>query len=190
MPPVTNSWWWAPEVDDALPQSLADWPDVVVRAESVFRQIAAERMLGLPMVNPALSVAAVGFRRWQGLWAGVMLTPWSLNLMLLPAGSAQFRSGASGDIQQWVFPSGAYEFLYGEEPALGPYQMCSLFSPVFEFASQADALATAQAVTEALFEHEAQAEAGRQTQGRGTMPQPLTERPLSRRGFLRGAFGG
>ena len=41
-------------------------------------------MAGVPMLNPALRVQAVGFRHWQSHWLGVLVTPWFMNLMLLP----------------------------------------------------------------------------------------------------------
>ncbi|MCU7925204.1 MAG: [NiFe]-hydrogenase assembly chaperone HybE [Candidatus Thiodiazotropha sp. (ex Dulcina madagascariensis)] len=51
-------------------------------------------------------------------------------------------------------PAGPYEFILGEEAGIGRYQMCSLFSPVFEFADQATAVATAEAVMHALMSEE------------------------------------
>jgi rubredoxin len=49
--------------------------------ESLFRQIADTRMQGIPILNPALQVQAIGFRQWDGphglLWVGVLLTPGS-----------------------------------------------------------------------------------------------------------------
>ena len=41
-------------------------------------------MQGLGFVNPALRVEAVAFEPWDGHWLGVMVTPWSINLLLLP----------------------------------------------------------------------------------------------------------
>jgi [NiFe] hydrogenase assembly HybE family chaperone len=51
-----------------------------------------------------------------------------------------------------VFPGGVFEFIGAREPTLGEYQACSLFSPMFEFADQREARATARAALDALFD--------------------------------------
>ncbi len=122
--------------------------------EQVFRRIETERMQGLPILNSALRVSAVGFRHWQGHCLGVLITPWFMNLMLLPNEGDGWRELRIGDKQLHQFPSGSYEFIVGEEPGVGRYQMCSLFSPVFEFADQETAEATAEAAMQALMEEE------------------------------------
>lgn len=138
--------------------------------ERVFSRIAATHMAGLPLNNPALAVEACGFRLWNGLWLGVLVTPWAINLMLLPGGNPAFRRLGPDRRQAWAFPSGEYAFHGAEEEQLGPYQTCSLFSPAFEFAGQDAARAAAAAALAALL-------APPETQG---------ARPLSRRAFLRG----
>ncbi|WP_059287489.1 [NiFe]-hydrogenase assembly chaperone HybE [Aquitalea magnusonii] len=68
------------------PQLFATTP--APQLEALFRDIAASRMQGIPILNPALQVEAIGFQQWGGpqgrLWAGVLLTPWFMNLLLLP----------------------------------------------------------------------------------------------------------
>jgi len=66
-----------------------------------------------------------------------------MNLMLLPDEKTDW-----GDLQETssvrhTFPSGRYEFLVGYEPDIGKYQMCSLFSPMFEFSDDNAAVETA-----------------------------------------------
>ena len=54
---------------------------------AAFERIAATRMAGLPMNNPALKVAAVGFQPWaEDYLLGVLITPWAINLVVLGAG--------------------------------------------------------------------------------------------------------
>lgn len=122
--------------------------------EAIYRTIQDTRMQDVPILNPALSVEAVGIRPWQGGgWFGALVTPWSINLMIFGAGrdGAALRTGTSVG---HGFPAGRIEFLAGEEEGLGAYQMCSLFSPVLEFADQETAVEAAEAALAALFEEE------------------------------------
>ena len=121
------------------------------RLLAAFQRIATTRMAGVALCNPALSVETVGFTSWQGLRAGVLITPWALNLVLLPDGSEAFRPQEVDERQSWRFPSGDYAFMGGAEPECGPFQFCSLFSPAFEFAAQQIARETAQAIMSELF---------------------------------------
>ncbi len=107
-------------------------------------------MAGVPILNPALRVEAVGFRPWQAHWLGVLVTPWFMNLLLMPRlESAHWSPVAEGETRTLMFPAGVFEFIGGHEPAVGDYQACSLFSPMFEFADHGGALATAEAVLKA-----------------------------------------
>ena len=175
--------------------------------EEAFRRVQREQMRDVPILNPVLAVAAVGFRDWEGYRLGVMLTPWFMNLMLLPGARPPWPGLRIGDARSYRFPSGTYEFLLGEHDGIGRYLSCSLFSPVFEFEDQEAALATAQAVMQELFNVQDLPEAGRGTPpgppgatgdaadqpqpgpdaGRDEPPEPAS---LSRRGFLRGDFIG
>ncbi|TGD74386.1 [NiFe]-hydrogenase assembly chaperone HybE [Mangrovimicrobium sediminis] len=125
---------------------MAQWQETL---ESTFTSIQLTRMRGVPVIHPELSVSAEHFTRWQDYYLGVLVTPWFMNLVLLPASDATreaFAARKVGSKQSHVFPAGGYEFIVGEEPALGHYQACSLFSPMFEFRDQAAALDTAAAV--------------------------------------------
>ena len=84
--------------------------DPASRVERAFAAIAATRMAGLPLCNPALAVEACGFRPWNGLWLGVLVTPRAINLMLLPDGNPAFRRLGADQRQTWTFPSGDYAF--------------------------------------------------------------------------------
>ncbi|MDR0736753.1 MAG: [NiFe]-hydrogenase assembly chaperone HybE [Zoogloeaceae bacterium] len=120
----------------------------------VFRRVAANGMADMPFGNPALVVEAVGFRRTEnGRWLGVLITPWAVNLLLLPAARARapWPETVAGGTQLWRFPSGAYEFIAAAGEELGVYHFCSLFSPPHQFASQEAARQTASAVLSGLF---------------------------------------
>jgi [NiFe] hydrogenase assembly HybE family chaperone len=157
-------------------------------------------MQDMPFVNAALRVEAVGFRRWEGRWLGVLITPWFMNLMLLPDEPAAWRHVRYGDSLGYLLPAGVFEFISAVDPQLGGYQSCSLFSPMFEFGDQAGARETALAALTALFD--ADTRAG--VEGPGTpmnvqlvdpdagppaaagAAQPAA--PVSKRDFLRGRW--
>jgi len=133
---------------------------VTRKLEAVFQNIERERMQDMPMCNPVLRVEAVNFRQWGQYYFGVMLTPWFMNLMLLPVDSVikpGMESGAlarlaEGSKQMHIFPSGHYEFISGYEAGLGNFLMCSLFSPMFEFGDQQAAVDTANSVLEEMMQ--------------------------------------
>lgn len=169
----------------AQPAAHRENPAPLVR--DAFERIWHARMADVPILNPNLRVDIVGWRAWQGEWLGVLVTPWSINLMLLPGEGGKLRSLVMDERQSWLFPSGSYDFMGGHEDGLGDYQTCSLFSPVLQFEAHQDAVSTAQAAIEALMSPEAgDAAAGVQLEKVRAEGQSLTERPMSRRLFLRG----
>lgn len=161
----------------------------VHKLESAFSEIARTRMADVPIINPALRVEAVGFRQWQGRWIGVLITPWTINLVLLPGQDAPLIPLGLDEIAVWNFPSGAYEFMGMNEPAIGVCHICSLISPVLDFATHDEALAVALEVSVALFADSAE------------KPPTVTDTPhregetvspidKSRRNFCRMSFTG
>jgi len=138
--------------------------------EAVFNTVLDTRMRGIPVINAELSVQAVGFSRFNEDWLGVLLTPWFMNLLLLPGPDSTWRELSPGTKFEARFPYGVFEFTLANEAQLGPYALCSLFSPMFQFENQAAALATAQAALQGLLS--------------GSEP-----RNVSRRDLLRGAIG-
>ena len=141
---------------------------------------AAARMAGLSFVNPALAVEAVGFARRDGRWLGVLVTPWSMNLVAAPADPRAWPAVAPGAKLRLSFPAGEFEFVGARDATAGEHLACSLFSPVLEFADQATARAVAQHALVALLDPHTADEVG-----------PVERRataPLSRRELLRGRF--
>lgn len=156
------------------------------RVERAFAAIAASRMAGLPLNNPALHVEACGLQPWNRLWLGVLVVPWAISLMLLPAGNPGFRRLGADERQRWAFPSGDYDFLGGEEGGLGAYQLCSLFSPAFEFSCQEDARHAAWAALDALMRPAAGDAAAARRERARLDGRSLHDAPQSRRTFLGG----
>ena len=168
--------------------------DPTARLEAAYRSIQADRMQGVPMLNPALGVAAVGFAEWEGRWLGVMVTPWFMNLMLVPRDLAAWTPLRMGAKRKYALPAGEYEFIGGDDPAIGEYQMCSLFSPMFDFADMETATLTAKLALDALLDA-AHAEPGA-SPAASPGPRPIeeikraVEGSMSKRDFLRGSFLG
>jgi [NiFe] hydrogenase assembly HybE family chaperone len=152
------------------------------RLTRAFELIASERMADVPILNPRLSVEAVGFREWNGHWLGALVTPWFINLVVMPLDPAAWRSAPERDNVPYPFPTGLFNFIAACEPGLGEYHACSLFSPVLEFADQATARATARLALDGLFDPAMLGEAPRSTVDAAQHGQTM-----SRREFLRGA---
>jgi [NiFe] hydrogenase assembly HybE family chaperone len=186
---------------EALP-SAAPLPDPSPRLNAAFRQ-AARRMAGLGFLNPALQVEAVAFEPWQGHWLGVMVTPWFMNLVLLPRERASWQPLAAGAKRKLSFPAGVYEFIGADDAAVGEHQTCSLFSPMLEFEDQAAARLVARLAREALFDAaHAQAPETPRADLAAAAPvasaaaadsaraAPAPAVAVSKRDFLRGRLGG
>ncbi len=156
----------------------------VTRLEAVFRDIAATRMAGLPILNPALSVAAVGFRHWRDGWYGVLITPWFMNLICLPDAPDEAADLGSGTRRVRPLPSGEYEFLSAHEAALGAYWTSSLVSPMSQFGAMESAQAVAESVLETLFTPEAETPVATPEVPPPSGLAARMEQPLSRRGFF------
>lgn len=178
--------------------------------ERVFERILIERMRDVPVVNPALKVQAVGFSVRDEHCLGVLVTPWFMNLILVPCEGGDWQQLCVGEKVTHGFPSGAYEFIVGKEDGIGRYQACSLFSPMFQFEDQETAVATAESVLEELMDEEnrdqtsmrekeieaiwrGDAEAPVDVDDPGEDRESLGERlekPISRRALLNGSFLG
>jgi [NiFe] hydrogenase assembly HybE family chaperone len=159
--------------------------------QQVFAKIAATRMAGLPILNPALQVQVVGMQPWEGRWVGVLVTPWTISLAMLP-GEVPLEHLSLDRKATRTFPSGSYEFMGLDEPELGVCHLCSLISPVHEFQSQEDAVATAEAVIEGLMQSPVDTlDATRQAAEAARLQgQSVARQGITRRDFIRGAFLG
>ncbi len=177
-------------------------PDLVQTLEEVFSRIHVQRMQGVPVLNRALRVQAVGFTPWQGYSVGVLITPWFMNLMLLSGRDGEWKELPVGGKLTHRFPSGACEVILGDEEGLGRYLMCSLFSPVFRFADQPSAVTTAKAVMAGLMDAQNRDDTSMrereieriwrgetQPEGSGKTLAKRFQRPISRRDLLRGILG-
>ncbi|WP_404378772.1 [NiFe]-hydrogenase assembly chaperone HybE [Caenispirillum salinarum] len=124
--------------------------------EDAFAAIDRGSMADMPLRNDALAVEAISFRPW-GLergpaLLGILVTPWCMNVMLVPptADDPAWATLSGGEKESHGLPCGVVEFTAGAVDGFGPYLMCSLFSPVKEFADQPAARLTAQLALEDL----------------------------------------
>nr|WP_276569704.1 [NiFe]-hydrogenase assembly chaperone HybE [Rhodocyclus tenuis] len=168
----------APAVSGAL-HLHRDNPSTLL--EAVFRDVEEQRMTDLPFLNPRLRVEAVDFADWQGHWLGVLITPWAMNLLLLPASEQGWPRLTQGAIRRVAFAAGNYDFVASVDARLGELHTCSLFSPVLEFADQDSARQTARAARIALTTLDDLAAVDTHAAGE-------ISAPLSRRDFLRRAW--
>jgi [NiFe] hydrogenase assembly HybE family chaperone len=112
--------------------------------EAVFRDIERTRMAGLPILNTALAVEAIGFVPWQGHWLGALITPWFLNLVLVPGAQGEWPHAAEGERIVRQLPAGGCNFYGCFEPVIGEFHASSVCSPMSRFTDQAAARAEAQ----------------------------------------------
>jgi [NiFe] hydrogenase assembly HybE family chaperone len=142
---------------------------------TIYRSIGEHAMRDLPIYNDALPVEAIGFSASDHAISGILITPWFMNLMLLPA-DGSLATRARGSSFSHDFPIGAFDFTVGEIEGIGRIASCSLFSPMFEFADMAAARATAEAAIAEIFDPGPEA------------PKTRVVSALDRRSFLRGAL--
>jgi [NiFe] hydrogenase assembly HybE family chaperone len=119
--------------------------------EAYYRAVLSDRMAGMPFVNPALEVEAIGFRDFGEHRLGVLLTPWFMNLVLLP-GTDDWNDSTQGSTCRWTLPEGTYEFNICQDKDLGVYMTALLFRSVTDFEDQETARATALEIMQRLFE--------------------------------------
>jgi [NiFe] hydrogenase assembly HybE family chaperone len=163
--------------------------------EAEFVEIWHAKMRDVPMINRALEVRAVGFRPHEGRYLGVLVSPWFMNLILLPAEGEDWSALTPGQKEVIAFPSGAYEFTHNRREMIGGYKACSLFSMMGEFRTQAAAVDVAGAVMAALFDPENRAETDRSADIRAartaeTAAPPALDPEPSRRAVLTGGLAG
>ena len=131
-------------------------PDALVRRVDAlvahFERVRTERMVGIPMLNPALRVEAVGFcwgAESEGgdvaVAQGVLITPWFMSLMRLPSRRVPHANRMARKFVR-DFGGERFDFIGGHDETIGYFESCALFSPMDGFDSQALAVETAQEV--------------------------------------------
>jgi [NiFe] hydrogenase assembly HybE family chaperone len=114
-----------------------------------FRAIGRGKMRGLPICNTRLEVEAVGFAELDGHRMGVLITPWFMNLILLP-GDETWSTMADGTADSLTMPGDTFEFTICQDDELGTYLSAVLFRTVIDFPDQQTTVAIAENVLEQL----------------------------------------
>ena len=165
--------------------------EAVANLTAEFREIYNAKMRDVPFCNKALHVQPVGFRAWEGRFLGVLVTPWFMNLTMLPGPGDDWSGLVTGDTEIIDFPSGPYEFIHTCRNQVGGYKSCSLFSPMGDFTSQLQATDVAAAVMHALFDagnREESSQAGSPADA-ALDPDPMVDHSPSRRALIGAGFG-
>ena len=115
-----------------------------------YEKIYAERMQDLPIVNPGLQVEAAGFREYDGQRLGVLITPWFMNLLLLPTGD-EWKEETQGNTVDCEVPSGPVEFTVSVDDELGTFLSAILFRSMTDMTDQETARAIAEEIMKNLF---------------------------------------
>ena len=131
-------------------------------------------MRDLPIYNASLGFEAWGFQPLDdATLVGIVITPWFMNLVLLPVVREPLDPARYGEVRKVAFPAGIRRFRYAGDPAVGAIWTSGLHSPMDVFTSPAQARAEARLrMIEAMTPPEPD---------RGTVACP------SRRAFFRGA---
>lgn len=117
-----------------LNDSVAPW------LEACFQKIEKDHMQGMPVLNNAIDVQAIGFDDWQGRQLGVMITPWFMCLLLLPAGPDDWSVLSLGETCKHTFPQKAFDFSINEFEGIGRCQTHALHSPMLNFQNHQEAV--------------------------------------------------
>ena len=141
--------------------------------ETDFTEVWHGKMRDVPIVNKVLHVQAVGFQIHEGRPLGVLISPWFMNLIQLPAEGEDWSDLNPGAKEYLTFASGEYEFIHNVREMVGGYKACSLFSPMGEFKTQQQAVDVAKAVMVALFDEENRAETDRAADIRAARTEEL-----------------
>ena len=151
---------------------------------TVYRDLVQPRMQTLPMYNPELRVEAVGFREHEGRPCGILLTPWFMNLVLLPAENDDWSGMASGESLKVSFPAGEYLCLMSTPEGIPPHLSLPLFNTVKEFDSEDTARSVAGEILRRLYQETD--DPTQATPVETEMNKSGLRRRMSRRALLRG----
>jgi [NiFe] hydrogenase assembly HybE family chaperone len=95
-------------------------------------------------------VQTVGFQAYEGCTIGIIITPWMMSLILLPAGDQDWKDLKPGETVQHRLPANEFRFIVNEIDDIGLCQTHSLYSPMHEFLNQDHAVVAADSFMQTL----------------------------------------
>ncbi len=123
------------------------------RLVEYYETVFEERFRDLPIINPALRVESVGFRGLEEHEFGALITPWFINLVLLP-GSERWNDSPQGSVCNIELPGGMVDFTVSHDEVLGTTLSAALFGTVTEFPNQETAREIARETLRLLFSND------------------------------------
>ena len=123
---------------------MKDPQRVAKTVEQAFNRVHRESMQSIPILNPRINVQTLGFQYYQERIVGIVITPWLMNIILLPCEEDDWSGEVLGRKEIHAFPSKTYIFLLNEIEGIGYCQTHSLHSPMNEFANHEHAVRVAQ----------------------------------------------
>jgi [NiFe] hydrogenase assembly HybE family chaperone len=133
----------------------------VERLVDYYQAIFEERFRDLPIINPALRVEAVGFRELAEHEFGVLISPWFINLVLLP-GTERWDHRPQGSVCTVELPGGKVDFTVSHDDVSGTMLSAAMFGTVTEFPDQEMAREVARETLRLLFSKEYAADDAKQ----------------------------
>ncbi len=118
--------------------------------ERSFSKVHREKMQGIPILNPRINVQALGFQYYRDRIVGIVITPWLMNVIILPAEGEDWSDRDPGRKEMLAFPLKTCLFLQNEIDGIGYCQTHSLYSPMNEFANHEHAVRVGQDFIEKL----------------------------------------
>lgn len=159
-------------------ETLAKVQGLVAR----FAQIGRERVEGMPIYNEHLQVEAIDFQPCPDGLLGVLITPWFINVILLPENDLRWQSSELGTKHVCKLDSGIFEFVLGEDEEVGHYLFRTVLSPTHCLKSQTAAQATAR---KALYDLLASEEPSQAVHSEPVELSPAMQENMGRRDFIR-----
>jgi len=129
---------------------MMDPKAVAEQLEQTFNKIHLENMQGIPILNSAIRIQALGFQLFQGRVIGIIIAPWLMNVVILPTEDEDWSHMNLGDKRPQKFLSRTYKFMLNKFDGIGLCQTHSLYSPMQNFASHEQALHAAQSFLDDL----------------------------------------
>lgn len=123
---------------------MSDLTTLAKEIEMTFQRIEQEQMQDIPLLNPALRVQSIGFQVYEGRALGIIITPWMMNLLMLPSEQDDWSELKLGDKTHYRLPANEFRFMVNEIDGIGICQTHSLYSPMHEFMNQDHAVAAAE----------------------------------------------